>query len=221
MKVRFAGIDCVFDLSGALFWPAEATLVVADLHLEKGSGLAAAGALLPPYDTVAALAALQGLIARHAVRRVVCLGDSFHDVGGAERIAAEDLAVLRRLTGALEWIWVAGNHDPELPAHLGGTMAHDFCLGGLTFRHVAAPDAAPGEVSGHYHPKATVATRGRRVTRPCFVYDAVRLMLPAFGAYTGGLNVRAAAIAGLFPAGFAVALRGAAKLHGFASDNLV
>lgn len=219
MRITFNDIDCTLDLSGALLWPAEKTLIVADVHLEKSSSYAEAGVLLPPYDTTASLQTLKRLIAETKAARVICLGDSFHDSQGGERIAPENMKLLRAMTDKVDWIWVVGNHDPDLPEHLGGAVVHDFCLGALTLRHIADSAAAPGEISGHYHPKATVETRGRRVTRPCFVFDQTRLMLPAFGAFTGGLNVRDAAISGLFPNGYDVVMLGTDKLHRFRMEK--
>jgi metallophosphoesterase superfamily enzyme len=124
------------------------------------------------------------------------------------------------LTAQVEWLWVAGNHDPSPPETLGGAVVHDFCLGPLTFRHMAAADAVPGEISGHYHPKAVVATRGRPVTRACFVSDGRRMILPAFGAFTGGMNVRDPAILALLAPQFDVVMIGQNKLHRFAGDKL-
>ena len=195
-----------------LWWPARQTLVVSDLHLEKGSGLAAKGALLPPYDTAATLARLSGAIDRLNPRRVICLGDSFHDGGAAARLSRADAATLARLTAARDWIWIAGNHDPEPPAHWGGRVMDELIDGALVFRHQAR-NGAVGELSGHFHPKASVRTRVRRITGRCFVGDGQRLILPAFGAYTGGLDVLDPAISGLLDRGFHVHLLGRSRLY--------
>jgi hypothetical protein len=213
--------------------PDTRTLVVADLHLEKGSAFAAAGRLLPPYDTAATLAALQRLARHYRPRTVVCLGDSFHDGDGPARLAARDRAVLRQLTGGHDWIWVAGNHDPELPDAVGGRRVPAWRDGALAFRHDAsdaaseagaggaAPPGLPsGEVSGHFHPRATVATRGRRVTARCFATDSRRLILPAFGAYTGGLNALDPAIADLLRPSFRVFLMGRERLFRYQRHQL-
>ncbi len=218
-SLRFAGAALLLDPHGALVWPAERLLVVADLHLEKGSSAARHGSLLPPWDTRATLDRLAGLLHRHAPRRVVALGDSFHDPHAAARLCADDAARLRSLTGAVErFVWVQGNHDPHPPAGVGGECHPLWEHGPLLFRHQARHGALGGEVSGHYHPKAQVATRGAMVTRPCFVHDRRRLMLPALGAYTGGLDVRSPAIARLFPGGGKVFLLGRDRLFGFPLD---
>jgi DNA ligase-associated metallophosphoesterase len=202
------------DPSGALIWPARRLLVVADLHLEKGSSFAASGRLLPPYDSRATLAALDRVIETHRPDHVVCLGDSFHDTEAAARLSDAEVATIHRLTAAHRWTWIAGNHDPDPPSMLGGETADTLTLGPLTFRHQAVPDRpAPGELSGHFHPKATVATRGRRITARCFVTDGRRAILPSFGAYTGGLDVLDPAIAGLFRRAFTVHMLGRERIH--------
>lgn len=180
-----------FDLTpeGAGWLAAERLLVVADLHLEKGSAYAARGQPLPPYDTRATLARLENLIARFRPRAVVALGDSFHDARADSRMAPEDAAHLARLTRGRDWIWISGNHDPAPPPQFGGEIMEEFHLGPLTFRH--EPQAAPatGEIAGHLHPCAAVRVRGRRLRRRCYASDGTRMVLPAFGAYAGGLNV--------------------------------
>jgi DNA ligase-associated metallophosphoesterase len=208
-----AGATLVADLSGALVWPAEKTVIVADLHFEKGSSFARGGALLPPYDSRDTLLALADVLQRYRPQRVICLGDSFHDGEAADRLGAPEAESLSALTGALEWIWIAGNHDPAPPAGLGGRVVETLDIGPLHFRHEAAPLPVVGEVSGHFHPVASVATRGRRLRGRCFVNDSRRIMLPAFGSYTGGLNVTDPAIAGLFDRHFLVHLVGHRRVH--------
>ena len=181
-----SGIALVADIAGALYWPQEGLLVVADLHLEKGSSFAVRGALLPPYDTPDTLARLGWLIARYAPRTVIALGDNFHDGKGAARLSAVDKETLAGLQRRREWIWITGNHDPDPVDGIGGTFAETIAVGPLTFRHQAAPTDYDGEISGHLHPVAVVAVRGRGVRRRCFVADARRLVMPAFGAYAGG-----------------------------------
>lgn len=180
-------------LSGALWWPAERTVVFADLHFEKGSAAAArGGALLPPYDTRANLSRMAAVLGQFRPDRVICLGDSFHDRAAPDRLAAADLQRLRDLMAGPDWLWVTGNHDPEVPHWLGGRSAAELRLGRLVFRHAPrhdGPTGEAGEVVGHFHPKARVRVRGRAFSRRCFATDGQRLVLPAFGAYAGGLDV--------------------------------
>jgi DNA ligase-associated metallophosphoesterase len=196
--VSVAGIGLVADCAGALYWPDEGLLAVADLHLEKGSSFATRGVLLPPYDTAATLARLGALIARYAPKYVVALGDSFHDGGGPERVSEGDRAMLGALQRGRDWIWIAGNHDPEPVRDLGGISAAMFAIGPLVFRHAPEREEADGEIAGHLHPVARVSGRGRTVSRRCFATDGKRMVMPAFGAYTGGLNIRNAAFADVF-----------------------
>ena len=183
---------------GALWWVDERLLIVADLHLEKGSSFARRGQLLPPYDTGETLARLSALVAFLQPKAVIALGDSFHDDDGAHRLSARDGASLASLQSGREWIWIAGNHDANLPDGLDGLRVDALSIGRLTFRHEPAPGAVDGEIAGHLHPAARVIGRGRSVRRRCFAGDGYRLILPAFGAYAGGLDVHAKAFAGLF-----------------------
>ena len=199
---------------GALWWDHERLLVVADLHLEKGSAFAARGQLVPPYDTAETLGRLAQLIARLNPRTVVALGDSFHDRDGPARLSPRDRAALAALQAGRDWVWIAGNHDPDRPAGLAGAHVETLTLGPLTFRHAPAPAPADGEVAGHLHPCARVVGRGRSVRRPCFAGDGYRLILPAFGAYAGGLDVFDKAFAGLFsPATFRAFILGEDKVY--------
>lgn len=207
------GAELTADFSGALWWAERRLLVAADLHLEKGSGYARHGTLLPPYDTRETLARLEAVMARLKPAMVICLGDSFHDGDAAARLDADDIALLSRLTASCDWCWIAGNHDPAPPADWGGRVESEIVLGPLVFRHEAMSGSAAGEVSGHYHPKATVQTRARRVSGRCFVTDGRRLILPAFGTYAGGLDVSDPAIGRLFPKGFDIHLIGRARVH--------
>ncbi len=186
------------DPAGALYWPEEKLLVVADLHLEKGSAFAARGVLLPPYDTAATLARLARLVGRYAPQCLVALGDSFHDGEGAARMSMVDRIALQALQRGRDWLWIAGNHDPNPAVNVGGRFAETLVLGPITFRHKPSPAACDGEIAGHLHPLARVARRGHAVSRRCFVGDGRRLVMPAFGAYAGGLNVRDRAVAMLF-----------------------
>jgi uncharacterized protein len=210
------------DPAGALYWPETKTLIVADLHLEKGSAYAAKGVMLPPYDTRATLGGLQRLIRRYTPERVVCLGDSFHDTKAAERIAGPDREFLARLMADLDWVWVLGNHDPGIPPALGGRAVTEVASGRLILRHApAGPILSPGEIVGHFHPKACVTTSVGRVVAPCFAHDGRRMVMPAFGAYTGGLDALDRAIASLFGrARFRVLITGKDCLHLFPADRL-
>lgn len=195
------GAALVADLSGAAFSPEHATLLVADLHFEKGSALASKGVFLPPYDTRATLVRLAGAIARYRPARVVALGDSFHDSQADFRIHGSDADTLKTLVGSVQdWVWIEGNHDPAPPPRFGGRILDQLALGPLTLRHEPQAGSQPGEVAGHLHPCAKVNGRGRSVRARCFLSDGSRLILPAFGAYTGGLNVRDRAYAPCFEA---------------------
>ena len=211
--LRCAGAGFVADPSGALLWPEQALLVVADLHLEKGSSIARRGSLLPPYDTRATLACLEAVLARHAPRTVISLGDGFHDRDASLRLPVEDRARLAALVARHDWIWLVGNHDPRPPAGLGGRSETEREVAGTTFRHIPASRPDGPEIAGHLHPSARVTARGRRLARPCFVWDDRRMILPALGSYTGGLDVFDPAIAGLFAGGFEVALLGDQRVH--------
>ncbi|MBI1204720.1 MAG: ligase-associated DNA damage response endonuclease PdeM [Rhodopseudomonas sp.] len=194
--ITIASVPLVVDPSGALYWPEQGLLAVSDLHLEKGSSFAVRGQLLPPYDTAATLSRLTQLIARYAPRVVVALGDSFHDGGGPARLADSDRQQLTAMQRGRDWIWITGNHDPDPADGIGGVFQHALEIGVLTFRHL--PTGAPGEIAGHLHPVARISQRGRSIRRRCFAADAKRMVMPAFGAFTGGLNVRDAAFADLF-----------------------
>lgn len=201
------GADLVADHAGALWWPERRVLAVADLHLEKGSALG-----LPPYDSRETLARLECLLDRLAPAQVIALGDSFHDSRAEDRIGDEDGVRLARLAAACDWIWIEGNHDPAPSARWGGRVAGEIVVGPLVFRHQAADGRAEGEVSGHYHPKLSMVVRGRTVTGRCFLSDGLRLVLPAFGAFTGGLDARDPALHRLFGRGLAAHVLGVSKV---------
>jgi DNA ligase-associated metallophosphoesterase len=196
--VSIAGERAVCDRRGVLYFPDYGLLAVSDLHLEKGSSLARRGTLAPPYDTAATLLRLQAVIADYRPEIVVSLGDSFHDGEGAARMHAAFRAQLEALMAGRDWFWVAGNHDPEAPAGLPGETVREIMIGALSFRHEPSPERAEGEISGHLHPCARIVQRGRSVRRRCFAGDGGRMIMPAFGAYTGSLNVLDRAYAGLF-----------------------
>jgi DNA ligase-associated metallophosphoesterase len=216
--VTIAGVTLVADLSGAFFWETERLLVVSDLHLEKGSSFAARGVLLPPYDTVATLSRLSAVIARHDPRTVIALGDSFHDHDAHQRLSAPDREAIAALQVRRDWIWISGNHDPALPSDLGGVVASEVAIGPIVFRH--EPTGAIGEIAGHLHPKARVTTRGRTVERRCFASDGERAIMPAFGAYTGGLSIRDAAFARIFQTmGFMAHVLGDNRMHAISASR--
>jgi DNA ligase-associated metallophosphoesterase len=212
--VHIAGERLMLDPAGVLHWPARRMLVVADLHFEKGSAFAARGRLVPPYDTRETLARLLPLLRRYGPRRVVFLGDSFHDAQGCVRLADHDRAALVAALDGIDIIWVAGNHDPTPPIGLPGVAVEELHEGPLAFRHIPTPRAA-GEIAGHLHPRAVAPTRAGGVARPCFVSDGRRVLMPAFGAYTGGLDTADPAIAGLFPRGGRAFLLGGERLYSF------
>ena len=216
--LSIATVSLHADCLGALYWPEHGLLVVADLHLEKGSSFARRGQLLPPYDTTETLARLARLIARYAPRVVVALGDNFHDGDGPQRLSANDRVTLTALQRGREWIWIAGNHDPDPAEGIGGTFIETLPIGPLTFRHKPSSDAPDGEIAGHLHPVARVVQRGRAVSRRCFATDGKALVMPAFGAYTGGLNIRDRAFAAVFGARkYRAHMLGDDRLYAFAA----
>ncbi|MFW5680652.1 MAG: ligase-associated DNA damage response endonuclease PdeM [Pseudomonadota bacterium] len=207
VPLELAGERILLDGRGAVWCPEHGTLIVADLHLAKAEAFAAAGRLLPPYDSRATLARLAELVVAHRPERVVSLGDGFHRKDGYARLAPAERAQLDALGAVTRWTWLTGNHDPEAPSGHGESAA-SLALGGLHLRHVPSETAPSGEIAGHLHPKAAVRIRGRRVARPCFVTDGRRLLVPAMGAFTGGLDVWEPAIADLFRGPFDVLLCG-------------
>lgn len=211
--VEVNGEILLLDPAGALYWPAERTLVFADLHFEKGSAYARSGQMLPPYDTRTTLARISALFLRHTPVRAIALGDSFHDRDAANRLDAFERETLRRLGDAAEWIWIAGNHDPAPPSWLSGRIAEEIAIGGLIFRHEPAASQAQGEIAGHLHPCKSITRRGRSLRRRCFVSDNMRLVMPAFGAYAGGLDVREHAVRTLFGERFLAYLLGTRRIY--------
>jgi DNA ligase-associated metallophosphoesterase len=188
VPLSFGGQDFLATSEGALFWPARRALLVADLHLEKASWYARDGQFLPPYDSHATLTALARDVERTGASRLFCLGDSFHDRFGCDRLPVEARALLTGLTAAIDWVWILGNHDPGFADHCGGQFVEELELDGLILRHEADPTDPRPELSGHFHPKLRMQIRGRHVSRRCFVASDTKLILPAFGALTGGLD---------------------------------
>lgn len=186
-----------FELAGeaALYWPAEQTVLVSDLHLEKASAFASGGQLLPPYDSLSTLHDVAALVARFHPRRIVSLGDNFHDDSGEARLPADAADLLRRMIARVDWIWITGNHDRNLEAIWGGSSVEELAISGIILRHEAVRGEARPEISGHFHPKYRQVLRGRMVARRCFVKGPRKLIMPSFGAFTGGLDAQDLAIA--------------------------
>jgi len=213
LEIAVNGESLVLDASGAAFVRAHSTLIFADLHFEKGSSYARGRQFLPPYDTASTLLRMTRAIARHKPARVIALGDSFHDPGAADRLDAAHRDQLGALGRTTHFTWISGNHDPQPPTWLGGEVAESVRLGGLVLRHEPLAVFEPGEVAGHLHPCARVAKWGKSVRRRCFVSDGLRLILPSFGAYTGGLDVGDVAIASLFANSFHAYMLGTSRVY--------
>ncbi|HIQ16545.1 MAG TPA: ligase-associated DNA damage response endonuclease PdeM [Novosphingobium capsulatum] len=197
---EFAGYEWLMGPARALFWPAERALLVADLHLEKASWFARTGQMLPPYDSRETLGRIDALARATDAARVLCLGDNFHDAQGPSRLDTVAADLLADLARRLDWVWITGNHD-EKDGAAPGTMLPEVALRGIVLRHEARPGEPAPELSGHFHPRLRVPARGRTVTRPCAVMSERKLILPAFGALTGGLDAaHPALIAALQPA---------------------
>ena len=190
VPLSFAGETFVASAAGTLYWEARRALLVADLHLEKASWFARLGQLLPPYDSHATLVALRDEVERTGARRLYCLGDSFHDRFGCDRLDPASRAILLDLTASLDWTWIVGNHDPGFADHCGGTIVEEAEVAGILLRHEAQPAETRPEISGHFHPKLRLSINGRRIARRCFVASKRKLILPAFGSLTGGLDAR-------------------------------
>ncbi len=188
VRFSFSGHELMALPQGALFWPARRALLVADLHLEKASWFARLGQMLPPYDSIATLADLGDIVAATGAEEIWCLGDSFHDRHGCDRLPARARELLTTLTATTRWTWITGNHDPGIADHCGGRIVEEALVDGLVLRHEAEPDERRPELSGHFHPKLRISHRGRKVSRRCFVASDRKLILPAFGALTGGLD---------------------------------
>lgn len=186
-RFTFAGAKLSALGSGALWWPERRVLCVSDLHLGKSERIARrGGTTLPPYETRDTLNRLADDLDTTGAECVVCLGDSFDDLGAALNLPEPERLWIASLQAGRRWIWIEGNHDPG-PVELGGEHVQELQLGPLTYRHIAQPSGR-NEVSGHYHPKARLNLRGRSVSRPAFLLDSSRIVMPAYGTYTGGLR---------------------------------
>ena len=218
-EIELQGQPALLDLTGAMYLPDRDTLLVADLHFEKGSSFARRGMMLPPYDTRETLMALSEAVFRFDPRTVVALGDSFHDIGGPDRLGTEERTTLAEVQAGRDWIWVTGNHDRILPDSIGGQVVEEMALGSLTLRHepLAGEQA---EIAGHLHPVGKVVMRGRSTRRRCFLTDGRRCVMPALGAYAGGLNACDAAFKPLFPNGFTAHLIGTERIFAIAKPML-
>ncbi len=197
-QIALNGERVLLDPRGVMYAPDQGILAVSDLHLEKGSAFARRGMMVPPYDTRQTLLRLAAIVEEYAPGLVISLGDSFHDDGGLGRMHEDCRALLVAMAAGRDWVWIAGNHDPAPPQGIPGTAANELAIATLVFRHEPQGGLQAGEVAGHLHPSGRIVQRGRSVRRPCFATDGVRLIMPAFGAYTGTLCVRDRAYRGLF-----------------------
>ncbi len=215
------GIAAVCDPLGALYLPDAGLLVVSDLHLEKGAAFARRGMMLPPYDTLATLTVLAAVISRYDPKLVVSLGDNFHDRIGSKYLPENFRALIVAMARGREWIWVNGNHDPDGVVDLPGASVDEMHYAGLTFRHEPRNGLQSGEIAGHLHPSATVRRRDRSIRRPCFATDGARLLMPAFGVMSGGLDLGHQAMKGLFDKASLVAhLLGRDRIYSVRYGNL-
>ena len=219
MRLDLGTTELVLDPSGAVLWPTGGLVVIADLHLEKGRAMARRGTFVPPYDTELTLCRLEALLDRLRPTTVVSLGDAFHDRAGPRSLPPAQADRLARLVHGTRWVWITGNHDPFIPAELGGAVMDALAVGGLRLVHVPSGDGP--ELAGHLHPKARIAGRRLRLSRPCFVSDGTRLVLPAFGAYTGGINALSPTVTRLFEGGFAAYLTGDRRIFRVPHDCLL
>ena len=216
-RVEVNGEELVLDNSGALWWPRERVLVFADMHFEKGSFYAYTGQLLPPYDTRSTLKRVAAAIDAYRPAIAIALGDSFHDREAPNRLDATERTMLADLGRRADWIWISGNHDPALPEWLSGRVYDEIAIGNLVFRHEPSEYVGRGEIAGHLHPCKTVSRRGQSLRRRCFASDGKRLVMPSFGAYTGGLDVRDIALRSLFPKDFFAYVLGRARVYAVAA----
>lgn len=221
-RISVAGTRLELDRLGAIYWPARKTLVAGDLHFEKASSFAVRkGQMLPPYDTARTLGHINRLIKHYQPDRFIALGDSFHDADAAGRLVEKDRDAIKALAREVELVWIEGNHDPHPPSDLGGAVMAELHDGPLTFRHEPQPGPQAGEVAGHLHPVGMVRVRGRALRRRAFASDGQRLILPAFGALTGGLEVTDPAFDPLFGGAFHAHMIGRERIVPVKSTRLL
>jgi len=215
-EFQFNGERMLADLSGALIWPKKRTVVVSDLHLAKGTSFASRGIFLPPYDSIETLSVLNRVLTHYSPNRVICLGDSFHDNEATKRLGSEEKDIICQFTQLYDWIWITGNHDPTPTPTLGGKIVSHMSIANLIFRHITIGGGTKGEISGHFHPKARLKIKGKKMSARCFISDGThRLILPAFGTYTGGLDISHPTIKALFSDNYMVLLLGQRKVFTF------
>ncbi|MCG5477542.1 ligase-associated DNA damage response endonuclease PdeM [Sinorhizobium alkalisoli] len=221
-RTTINGVAAICDALGGLYLPESRTLVVSDLHLEKGSAFARRGMMLPPYDTIATLRILEAVLARHDPKTVISLGDNFHDRRGSAAMPENFRQMICSMAHGRDWIWINGNHDPDGAFGLPGAFMDELRHAGLVFRHEPSLKDGLGEIAGHLHPSATVRRRERSVRRPCFAADGKRLLMPAFGVITGGLDLRHRAMNGLFDRQYLVAhMMGRDRIYSVRFANLL
>lgn len=222
-ELELVGQKLIADVNGCLYWPSERLLVVSDLHLEKGSSFAARRSVfVPPYDSHATLDRLSESVNNWQPRTVISLGDSFHDDEAASRLPQDAKHQLDGIMHDRQWVWISGNHDPLPPSKLGGMHCHELQIGPLNFRHEPRVDCLDGEVAGHLHPSAKLRKRGKTIRKRCFASDGNRLIMPAFGAFTGGLDIHDEAFKGMFNATSLIAwMMGNGAVHAISSKQLV
>lgn len=221
VETAIHGVAAVCDPLGALYLPDAGILVVSDLHLEKGAAYARRGMMLPPYDTLATLTVLAAVISRYDPELVISLGDNFHDRVGSQHLPDAFRTLIVEMARGREWIWINGNHDPDGTVDLPGTCSDELFYAGLTFRHEPRDGLQKGEIAGHLHPAATVRRREKSVRRPCFATDGARLLMPAFGVMSGGLDLGHKAMKGLFDKASLIAhLLGRDRIYSVRYGNL-
>ncbi|XAZ25705.1 ligase-associated DNA damage response endonuclease PdeM [Sinorhizobium sp. B11] len=221
VETAIHGVAAVCDPLGALYLPDAGILVVSDLHLEKGAAYARRGMMLPPYDTLATLTVLAAVISRYDPKLVISLGDNFHDRVGSQHLPDAFRTLIVEMARGREWIWINGNHDPDGTVDLPGTCSDELFYAGLTFRHEPREGLQKGEIAGHLHPAATVRRREKSVRRPCFATDGARLLMPAFGVMSGGLDLGHKAMKGLFDKASLIAhLLGRDRIYSVRYGNL-